>query len=372
MFNGVTNIPNMVAFNFLKPWSWTSNYGNQIQFNYQNMEVPPQIAYMAQNAMNPMFWANYNLAITSQPIMPFNQTDAMTQQSINNAYQQGFELGERLKLQGSFESVNKNIATLKQHVDSLLARENLPADKKQELEAIKKQIEAIEKEVQQLAGKAQTQSVAATKEGLEAVLGQLVELTKQTTNIAQDLPAAPTGATEPTAPTGATGATEPTSATSATSATDATEPTEPTLATDDANKKYQLNQACLMLDKAMDSPGSDYDGEQGMKTVLEAFVKPDNVIELWTHWDNTYGKQSPYNNDEDGFIESLMDECEFGQKEEIATILINAMELRALEKGINIDTELAAARKAAKSNWLGWSNSDDIQKTLKAIYEKLK
>ena len=205
-----------------------------------------------------------------------------------------------------------------------------------------------------------------------------MELTNKATEIAKSLPdeepdatdaTAPTDATEPTAATGATGATEPTGA------TDATEPTEATdaaLSDEEATEKYQLNQVCLMLDKAIDGPGTDYDGEQGMKTVLEAFVTPDNVVELWEHWDKTYGQQGAYKDDEDGFIETLMDECEFGQKEEIATILINALELRALQKGIDVDAELTAARRAAKSNWLGWSDSDDIQKTLKALYEKVK
>lgn len=363
-FNGVTNIPNMVAFNFLKPWSWSSNWGNQIQFNYQDMDVPPQIAYMAQNAMNPTFWANYNLSYTSQPIMPFNQTDAMNQQAINNAYQQGYQLGERMKVQGTIQTVSGNITSLKQSVNSLLSRENLPADKKQELEDIKKKIETLEEKFKKVAEKAQTQDAVKTKEELEAILGELLELTNKTTEIAKSLPA--TEPTSATAPTSSTGATEPTSA------TNATQPTEPTASTEEATQKYQLNQVCLMLDKAIDGPGTDYDGEQGMKTVLEAFVKPENVIELWNQWNNTYGQQGSYKDDEDGFIETLMDECEFGQKEEIATILINAMELRALQKGINIDSELAAARKAAKSNWLGWSDSDDIQKTLKALYEKLK
>lgn len=376
-FNGVTNIPNMVAFNFLKPWSWTSNWGNELQFNYQDINIPPQIAYMAQNAMNPSFWANYNVATTSQPIYMYNQNDAMTQASINNAYQQGYELGEKLKIQGSVQNAYSSLNSLKQSVNSLLQREDLPSDKKQQLEEIKKQIDKLEKKLQEVANKSQVQNSTQTKEELEAILGELLELTNKTTEIAKSLPPEATAATEPTAPTSATeptsatSATSPTAATSATSATEPTDPTDPTLS-DNAEQKYMLNQVCVMLDKAIDGPGTDYDGEQGMKTVLEAFVKPDNVIELWNQWDNTYGQQGAYKADEDGFIETLMDECEFGQKEEIATILINAMELRALQKGINIDSELAAARKAAKSNWLGWSNSDEIQTTLKAIYEKLK
>ena len=378
MFNGVTNIPNMVAFNFLKPWSWTSNYGNQIQFNYQDMDVPPQIAYMAQNAMNPAFWANYNLMTSMQPILPFTSNDFTNQQAINNSYQQGYQLGERLKLQSTLQTVSGNLNSVKQSVNSLLQRENLPADKKRELEEINKKIEKLEEKLQKIASEAQVNDPTKTKEQLEAILGEILELTNKATEIAKSLPdeepdatdaTAPTDATEPTAATGATGATEPTGA------TDATEPTEATdaaLSDEEATEKYQLNQVCLMLDKAIDGPGTDYDGEQGMKTVLEAFVTPDNVVELWEHWDKTYGQQGAYKDDEDGFIETLMDECEFGQKEEIATILINALELRALQKGIDVDAELTAARRAAKSNWLGWSDSDDIQKTLKALYEKVK
>lgn len=381
MFNGVTNIPNMVAFNFLKPWSWTSNYGNQIQFNYQDMDVPPQIAYMAQNAMNPTFWANYNLMTSMQPILPFTANDFTNQQAINNAYQQGYQLGERLKLQSTLQTVSGNLASLKQSVNSLLQRENLPADKKRELEEINKKIEKLEEKLQKIVSEAQVNDPTKTKEQIEALLGEILELTNKATEIAKSLPDEEPDATDATDPTEATDATDPTAATGATGATDptdATDATEPTEATDpalseeEAQQKYQLNQVCLMLDKAIDGPGTDYDNEQGMKTVLEAFVTPDNVVELWEHWDKTYGQQGAYKDDEDGFIETLMDECEFGQKEEIATILINALELRALQKGIDVDEELAAARRAAKSNWLGWSDSDAIQSALKALYEKVK
>ena len=372
MFNGVTNIPNMVAFNFLKPWSWTSNWGNQIQFNYQDMDVPPQIAYMAQNALNPNFWANYNLSYTSQPIMTFNNNDAMNQQAINNAYQQGYQLGEKMKVQGTIQTVSGNITSLKQSVNKLLTKEDLPADKKQQLEDIKKKIETLEEKFKKVAEKAQTQDVVKTKEELEAILGEILELTNKTTEIAKSLPEKDADSVEDkdSSKTDSDKDSDKTDSSDKTGDKEKTDKKEDV--TEEATQKYQLNQVCVMLDKAIDGPGTDYDGEQGMKTVLEAFVTPENVVELWTHWNNTYGQQGSYKDDEDGFIETLMDECEFGQKEEIATILINAMELRALQKGINIDSELAAARKAAKSNWLGWSDSDEIQKTLKAIYDKLK
>ena len=164
MFNGVTNIPNMVAFNFLKPWSWTSNYGNQIQFNYQDMDVPPQIAYMAQNAMNPAFWANYNLMTSMQPILPFTLNDFTNQQAINNSYQQGYQLGERLKLQSTLQTVSGNLNSVKQSVNSLLQRENLPADKKRELEEINKKIEKLEEKLQKIASEAQVNDPTKTKE----------------------------------------------------------------------------------------------------------------------------------------------------------------------------------------------------------------
>lgn len=48
---------NIPAYWALQPYSWTSYYGGQTQANVMNMDIPPFMAYMAQNSLNPFFWA---------------------------------------------------------------------------------------------------------------------------------------------------------------------------------------------------------------------------------------------------------------------------------------------------------------------------
>lgn len=381
MFNGVTLMPNMVAFQALHPWSWTSNYGNQVQFNYQDIDVHPQVAYMAQNAMDPSFWANYNLNFSLQPIMPFNINDAKNQQAIENARRHGEALGEMLNFQDNVQLTARDVKSFTQQINGVLSKKDLPADKKQQLETIKKKIEVAEKKLKELYQKSQTAATNEMKEELEAIKGEIIGLKESAAQIIEGL-SETTGAAEGegttgtgsatgtgtgTTGTGATGTGTGTGATGTGAATGA----EEVSADDEKQKLYQLNQICHMLDKAMDGLGTDYDGEQGMKTVLEALVGPENVIELWNQWNKTYGKQGSYAADDNGFIETLMDECEGSQKEEIATLLIDAMEQRAIAKGIDVDTEVSAARTACKSNWIGWRNDDKICEAMTALYNKL-
>lgn len=381
MFNGVTQVPNMVAFNALYPYSWVSNYGNQLQFNIMNTDVPPQMAYMAQNAINPSFWAMYNLSMSSMPVMPFNQNDMINQQALQNSYNQGFQLGETLKFNNDVQQFGSNIAALNTKLTQMANTQNITDEQKQAVEALKQKVEDFQKKYQEFLQNSQNQNLATKKEQLEALKGEYLELQEAVKALVTDF----TSATNPTEGSqasngnnnGAAAADGTGNNNGSEGAADAnqgaeTASNEQTAAQQNALNEYKLNQICHMLDKAISGLGTDYDGEEGMKTVLEALVTSDNVIELWNQWDKTYGKQGSYADDEDGFIETLMDECEFGQKEEIATLLIDAMEQRAALKGVDVSTEVAAARSAARSNWLGWSNSDKIQETIKALYEKLK
>ena len=127
------------------------NLITRLQFNYQDLDVPMDVAYAAQNALNPMFWANYNLSVFSQPISQYSMADMINMKAIQNFVEQSNKFGEQLKAQSNLQTANRNITALKQTINSLLNRKNLPADKKQELENIKKELEKLEKKVAQVA-----------------------------------------------------------------------------------------------------------------------------------------------------------------------------------------------------------------------------
>jgi len=377
MFQGVTNMPNLVAFNSLYPWSWTSNYGDSIQFNVMSTDIPADVAYRAQNCINPGYWGWRNLAITSMPIWQPTQNDYLTQLSLHNAYNQGYQLGENIKLQGSFKTTAGDIGTMKAQIDLLLKKENLPAEQQTKLENIKKQLEELETKYAELTKNTQGKSAEKLKEELEAIKGQLITLKEQAAEIAESIPAAAgTGAGEGTSTGSATGTGSGSAVGTGSGAGTGTEGAAgsgtQTGITEQQQELYKTNQICKMLDKAIDGMGTDYDGEQGMKTVIEALVDKDNVIEVWDQWNKTYGQQGSYKDDEYGFIETLMDDCEFGQKEEISNLLIDALEQRAIEKGIDVDSEVAAARNSCKSNWFGWRNDDKICEAMIALYNKVK
>lgn len=388
--NFVTLMPNQAAFQSLYPWSQVTNYGDQYQYTIMDTRVPAQTAFMAQNCLNPMFWAQYNLQQSMMPFNVFNPADMINQQAMANYSKQVDQLIASLELKNSFSNTGADISSFKGQITQLLGKNDLPADKKAELENIKKQIEAVEKKYQEAYAKAQRQDLENAQIELEAIKGELITLKEAAKKIAEGLAQASTDTTATgtttqtptgTSTTTTTGGTS-TSTTGTSTSTAGNDTTTTATATDTQNseaqqaaekqKLYNLNQICHMLDKAMDGLGTDYDGEKGMKTVLEALVAPDNVVELWDQWNKTYGKQGSYASDDDGFIETLMDECEGDQKEEIATILIDAMEQRAIAAGIDVDTEVAAARNAIKSNWIGWRSDDNIQAAMLALYNKLK
>ena len=94
IYDGVTNGVSFPAFWALSPYSWTSAYGNQMQFNVMNMSIPPQIAFMAQNCMNPSFWSYYNYSMMSNPYIFSSNSNPAYQtidpQTLQNAYQNAY------------------------------------------------------------------------------------------------------------------------------------------------------------------------------------------------------------------------------------------------------------------------------------------
>ena len=140
------------------------------------------------------------------------------------------------------------------------------------------------------------------------------------------------------------------------------------------NVTYPNNYSHL-IDKAVYYVGTNYDdNELGLRNLLinESLVNSDNILELFEQWDNSYAKVGRYKADKDGLIETLMDECEFGQKEEIASIIVDLLQERAEKYGIDVTEEVTKARNAMKANWMNYRDDDDIQDTVNALVKKVK
>ena len=120
-----------------------------------------------------------------------------------------------------------------------------------------------------------------------------------------------------------------------------------------------------------------------LKTTLTEKINKDNVLQLFDTWNTNKKGKAPYNDGDDGkygLIGSLMNDCEGEEKEEIAKILITALEAKALELGIDVSSEVSAALDATKStgDWKAgfglwsWRDDDKICIAVNALYEKVK
>lgn len=379
IYDGVTNGVSFPAFWALSPYSWTSAYGNQMQFNVMNMSIPPQIAFMAQNCMNPSFWSYYNYSMMSNPYIfssnsnPAYQTiDPQTlQNAYQNAYNSTMEAIQGSMLQASFTSAGNTIATLKGEIETLLKDENLPADKKQQLENAKKQLEELEKKLDKLAKNEEGLSINQIKEQMEAYRGELaaiediVKTIKESITTKPTEPTAPTDATDPTAPTDTTSPTIPTGATGPTSPTEATSATEPTEPTPEEIKEKAVKESREITKNiyvAIEGPGTD---EEKLESAIKSINK-DNVVEVFDTWAiNDYiGKTG-----DDSLMETIYDDVFSGSKRKEYTLhILNAFIERAQEQGVDISAEQAVI-EAELGKW--WRNDGMIYQMFADIHAKL-
>lgn len=379
IYDGVTNGVSFPAFWALSPYSWTSAYGNQMQFNVMNMSIPPQIAFMAQNCMNPSFWSYYNYSMMSNPYIfssssnPAYQTiDPQTlQNAYQNAYNSTMEAIQGSMLQASFTSAGNTIATLKGEIETLLKDENLPADKKQQLENAKKQLEELEKKLDKLAKNEEGLSINQIKEQMEAYRGELaaiediVKTIKESITTKPTEPTAPTDATDPTAPTDTTSPTTPTGATGPTSPTEATSATEPTEPTPEEIKEKAVKESREITKNiyvAIEGPGTD---EEKLESAIKSINK-DNVVEVFDTWAiNDYiGKTG-----DDSLMETIYDDVFSGSKRKEYTLhILNAFIERAQEQGVDISAEQAVI-EAELGKW--WRNDGLIYRMMDDIHAKL-
>ena len=379
IYDGVTNGVSFPAFWALSPYSWTTAYGNQMQFNVMNMSIPPQIAFMAQNCMNPSFWSYYNYSMMSNPYIfssnsnPAYQTiDPQTlQNAYQNAYNSTMEAIQGSMLQASFTSAGNTIATLKGEIETLLKDENLPADKKQQLENAKKQLEELEKKLDKLAKNEEGLSINQIKEQMEAYRGELaaiediVKTIKESITTKPTEPTAPTDATDPTAPTDTTSPTTPTGATGPTSPTEATSATEPTEPTPEEIKEKAVKESREITKNiyvAIEGPGTD---EEKLESAIKSINK-DNVVEVFDTWAiNDYiGKTG-----DDSLMETIYDDVFSGSKRKEYTLhILNAFIERAQEQGVDISAERAAI-EADLGKW--WRSDGMIYQMFADIHAKL-
>lgn len=282
-----------------------------------------------------------------------------------------------------------------------LKSDKLDESQKQRLQDLLDQVKALKEKAQKTIAKQDFKS-----EEIDALISEIEELEKNSTQvvneITEELSAAAaeaenadssdgagdadgadgTDGTDGTAATGATGATGTSDGAYASDATEAAEAAE-AKKNEKAKKDlaYAMEKICDRIDGAVRGAFTNYDDdENGIKNILKNEINKDNVLELFAAWDRTYKGQGCYSggDDEYGLIGTLMNDCEGSQKEEIAMLLINALEDKAHELGIDVSKEVTKAKMATHGNWyvltmgITVRDDDEICQAVNALYEKVK
>lgn len=347
---GVTELPvNFSAFNSLSNGAIT-NFGGATQYvtypeGHSSMEY--------EIARNSSFWAETNpllLGICSPSVTGFPSS----QVSMQSAYDLGYAMMEQQYIQGIASALN----SIESGFASLLKNDNLTNAQKAKVQGIIDDAKALKSKFEK-----QLKDRQPTVDDVKAMQKEVEALQKRAGEIVESMRAANSGEA------GSAGSTN------GGKAADETAEEEISAKKQHEETLLSMNEVCDALNDAIAGPGTNYDAdEKGMFNILsnEVLVNENNIVELFEQWEKKYAKHGDYKDDKGGFIETLMDECEFGQKEQVASIIINLLEKRANKLGIDVTNEVGAARTAMKPNWIGWSDSDKIVAAVNALYDKVK
>ena len=330
------------------------------------------------NQQNPLLIGKIN------PMFPTN----------NQGLQEAAEWGALLMDKQKLSNQVSYLAGFDSQIASFLKSDKLDESQKQRLQDVLDQVKALKEKAQKMLAKQDLKS-----EEIEALLGEIEELKENASEVGKEVleevqaaaeeaeadgagdadDADGTDGTDGTAATGATGAT---GASDGADASDATEAAEAAEAKKNEKAKkdlaYAMEKICDRIDGAVRGAFTNYDDdENGIKNILKNEINKDNVLELFAAWDRTYKGQGCYSggDDEYGLIGTLMNDCEGSQKEEIAMLLINALEDKAHELGIDVSKEVTKAKMATHgSDYFVFTYRADtpICQAVNALYEKVK
>ena len=355
-FYGVNTMPNLFLWNSLYPYNYSTSYGGGVQFNTLPMTYSPAEAFAMHNATNPLYNVNQMFNNFAQMLNSSqNQQNLLIQQS---AYAFGQNIGGNIGLDNRFNTISGNLTILEGSIDYALSSDKLTDDQKNKLNKIKLKLEELKTK---LTNASDLRRQGATLEQLNASLdiisGEYTALKKQVETLAEQIKkqleeSNNANGNNPTGDSNPTGDNEP-----------ARSPSQVT--------HKEVSDICKNIFNAIDGSGTNYDeDDNGLKPTMQK-LNGNNVLDVIAQWDKAYAGLDDFKDDDAGFIESLMDDCGGKQKEEISEYLISALEDCARTKGIDADKEVAVARDAIKSNWIGWRDDDKICDAVNKLIKKV-
>lgn len=322
----------------------------------------PEYTYnMAQAMKNPCssLWANPLMLGTNLTGCDPRQ-QLQVQAGIEAAGQAGLSDGLKIRLSG----YAARLTNLESQIQSLMSSDRLNDAQKSKLQTLLDRINSVKQQITNMFNRQNltvqdAEAVASTISDIEnSAKEKLTAIAKEV----QETEASRDG--------------ENTDGAGSSDGTDA--PKEKT-AQEKAAEKAAMVAICDEIDTCIRGAGTKYDE---LKTILTEKINKDNVLQLFENWNSSYKGKEPYTGGDDdyGLIGSLMNDCEGEEKEEIAKILINALQEKALSLGIDVSSEVSTAIAATKSEggWKAgfglwsWRDDDKICQAVNALYEKVK
>lgn len=371
--NKITNMPfNLRAWQLLEPYNYQLNLPGvgETQYEVMDMSVSPFIAQLSKMPAwyqtNPLM-LGINLINNAPGYVNPQQTQAVAQ----DAKTQGYNNFMRNYNSAVVDNLIVTINSVVEQLEGILKSDQLTDSQKTRLNAELEKFKAIQEKVKELKEKSASMTTEEIQKETEALNKELqtqsAEMQKTVQEVQEEL------AKEGKKLEGSEGAGAAEGAKGAEGAEGTSEEEGDSPATRKVSEKtknaekYVMNKICHLIYEAIDGPGTNYDDDdKGMKNVIEQNITKDNVLELFDSWN-----AGPYKNEKGDLITALMDDCEFGQKKEIADMLIEALAERALADGIDVEKEVAAARMATKSNWFGISSTDKIVAAVNKLKNKV-
>ncbi|MBP3924646.1 hypothetical protein J6E39_05330 [bacterium] len=371
--NKITNMPfNLKAWQLLEPYNYQLSLPGvgETQYEVMDMSVSPFIAQLAKMPAwyqtNPLM-IGLNLSNNMPGYINPQQTQAIAQNAQTqgyNSFMTDFNLSE-------VDNLYVTVSGIVDHLQGILKSDQLTDGQKTRLNAELEKFKATQAKIKDLKDKSHVLNLETIKKQKEELIKEIqtqsVEMQKTVQEVQEEL--AKEGkkleGTEGAGSAEGIGAAEGVEETS-----DAEGESPATRKVSEKTKKaekYVMNKICQLIYEAIDGPGTNYDDDdKGMKNVIEQNINKDNVLEFFDTWN-----AGPYKAKKGDLITALMDDCEFGQKKEIADMLIEALAERALEDGIDAEKEVAAARMATKQNWFGVSSTSAIVSAVKKLKNKV-
>ena len=276
-------------------------------------------------------------------------------------YKMGQDYMANLNANSQLSSAAQGLASLEAEVKKTKESDQLKEEQKERLQEILDKIEALKAEISKAGNK--------SAEEKYALITKITELQEEAAQVAKEI----AEEIQAEASDNSTDTTDPTS--------DTDSPSKPKTEKEKQELAYNMEKICDRIDRSVREAGTNYDDDDnGIKNILTKEINKDNVIELFEAWDKSYKGKGCYSggDDEYGLIGTLMNDCEAGQKEEIAMLLINALYDKAREIGLDVASEVAAAKLASQGERHWYSvgivtrNDDDICKAVNALYNKVK